>query len=402
MSYNFVVFSLSPWNINYGCNIKDISIELARQGHRVLYIDVPLKRKERWFMKDRPFVKEVNDRHRSGQSLKQIGEGLWHYIPDEILESVNSVNSNSLFDAVNYINNKRFTKSIRKAIRAVGFDDYVLVNDNEIYNGLHLKKMLNPPVYMYYLRDMLSAFVYWKKHVSRLEPELIGLADVVVTNSEYLSDYAGKFNGKSYYVGQGCDVTQYMQRPPQAEIEAVLKDIPRPIVGYVGALNAERLNISLIHELALKRPELSFVLVGPEDQAFQDSPLHEVKNIYFLGKKDVTDLPKYIHGFDVAINPQVLNEITIGNYPRKVDEYLAAGVPVVATKTHAMNPFRQHVYLGETAEEYSALITQALQENSPAKSKGRVDFAAGHTWENNVLEMLKALEVLKASSQSAV
>jgi len=402
MPYNFVIFSLSPWNINIGCNIKDISIELARQNHRVLYIDVPLKRKERWFMKDQPFVKEVKDRHRAGQSLKQIDENLWHYMPDEILESVNSVNSNSLFDAVNYINNKRFAKSIRKAIRAVGFNEYIVLNDNEIYNGFHLKKMLNPSVYMYYLRDMLSAFVYWKRHVSRLEPELISNADVVVTNSEYLSDYAGKFNSKSYYVGQGCDVTQYMQRPPQAEIDAVLKDIPRPIVGYVGSLNAERLNIPLIHELAVKRPELSFVLVGPEDQAFQESKLHEVKNIYFLGKKDMADLPKYIHGFDVAINPQNLNEITIGNYPRKVDEYLAAGVPVVATKTDAMNPFRMHVYLGETAGDYSELITLALKENSTQKSKARVEFAAGHTWKNNVLEMIKALETVKAAAPAAV
>lgn len=395
MSYNFVVFSLSPWNINYGCNIKDISIELARRGHRVLYIDVPLKRKERWFMKDKPFVKEVNDRHRAGQSLKKIDENLWHYLPDEILESVNSVSSASLFDAVNYINNKRFAKSIRKAIREVGFDEYVLLNDNEIYNGYHLKKMLNPSVYIYYLRDMLSAFVYWKKHVTRLEPELIGQADVVVTNSEYLSAYAAKSNPKSYYVGQGCDVTQYMKRPAQADIDAVLKDIPRPIIGYVGALNSERLDIALIHAVASKMESLSFVLVGPEDEAFQASALHALKNVYFLGKKDVADLPKYIHGFDVAINPQALNEITIGNYPRKVDEYLAAGAPVVATKTHAMNPFRDHVYLGENAEDYCALITRALQENSPGKAQERSLFAGGHTWANNVAAILDALNKVK-------
>jgi hypothetical protein len=32
-----------------------------------------------------------------------------------------------------------------------------------------------------------------------------------------------------------------------------------------------------------------------------------------------------------------LNETTKGNYPRKIDEYLAMGKPVVATKTIAMD-----------------------------------------------------------------
>jgi hypothetical protein len=42
--HNLVIFSLTPWNIDYGANIKDLSLEFAKD-HRVLYIDVPLKRR---------------------------------------------------------------------------------------------------------------------------------------------------------------------------------------------------------------------------------------------------------------------------------------------------------------------------------------------------------------------
>jgi glycosyltransferase involved in cell wall biosynthesis len=56
----------------------------------------------------------------------------------------------------------------------------------------------------------------------------------------------------------------------------------------------------------------------------------------FLGAQDVNRLPEYIKA-DVCINPQLLNETTKGNYPRKIDEYLAMGKPVVATKTIAMD-----------------------------------------------------------------
>lgn len=398
--YNFVIFSLFPWNSPSGNNIKDMSLELARL-HKVLYVDVPLKRKERWFMKDKSFVREVTGRLRSAESLRKVDKNLWHYIPDEILESVNSLTNNFLFDALNYINNRRMAKAIQKAVQEVGFDDYILMNDNDIYNGVLLKKLLNPPTYVYYLRDNLSAFSYWKRQVTRLEPELIRSADLVVTNSEYLSDYAGKYNANSYYVGQGCDVTHYLQKPEQAEIDLALKEIPRPIAGYIGALNAERLNIELILKIASKMPEFSFVLVGPEDETFKASKLHELKNVYFPGNQKFSDLPKYVHGFDVAINPQSLNAITIGNYPRKVDEYLAAGIPVVATRTHAMNAFREHVYLAGTEEEYGSLLKLAIRENSETRADARRTFASTHTWANNIAEIMKALKNTKGRTGSS-
>ena len=394
MEYNFVIISLSPWNINYGCNIKDMSLELAKH-HKVLYIDTPLKRKERWFMKDQPLVKEAIERHSAGQSLIKISENLWHYIPEEVLESVNSLTIDFLFDQLNYINNSRFARAIQKAVAKVGFDKYILINDNDIYNGLHLKKMLSPQRYVYYLRDKLSSFSYWKRHVTRLEPKLLREADLIVTNSEYLSAYAGEYNKESYYVGQGCDVEHYLKRPPQEDIDKVLSSIPRPIVGYVGAINAERLDIELLQQMALKMPNTSFVLVGAEDEVFKSSSLHDLKNIYFLGKKEISDLPTYIYGFDVCINPQRLNEITIGNYPRKIDEYLATGLPVVATKTHTMNTFRDHVYLAEGVEEYCASIKLAITEDSNIKSKNRISFACTHTWANNIAEIVSALDKTK-------
>lgn len=394
MQYNFVIFSLSPWNISYGCNIKDISLELSKQ-HKVLYIDVPIKRKERWFMKDTLPVREVMERTRTGKNLKQIEVNLWHYISDQILESVNSVPNTFLFDTLNSVNNKRFAQVIKKAIQEVGFSNYILINDNDVYNGLRLKELLKPPVYVYYLRDMLSAFLYWKKHLSRLEPKLIQEADLVITNSEYLSNYARRFNPMSFYVGQGCDVSYYLQKPNDLEVTKLFEQIPRPIVGYVGALNSERLDIELIGKLALRMPQTSFVLVGPEDEEFRESSLHTLQNVFFLGKKDVADLPKYIYGFDVAINPQKLNEITIGNYPRKIDEYLAVGAPVVATKTEAMGPFKDHVYLAENVDEYLVFIKRALMENSNEKISERRNLATSHTWENNVAEILRVLAILR-------
>jgi teichuronic acid biosynthesis glycosyltransferase TuaH len=148
---NFIIFSLSRWNEEIGCNIRDISYELSK-NHRVVYVDVPLKRKDRWFNTGDERVKEVLARKKSRQNLVQVKENLWHYIDFSVLESVNSISNNTIFDAINKRNNKRFARTLTAAIQAAGFDQYILLNDNDIYNGLYLKNYLNPiTLRIYYL-----------------------------------------------------------------------------------------------------------------------------------------------------------------------------------------------------------------------------------------------------------
>src|SRR5690606_29560760 len=124
-----------------------------------------------------------------------------------------------------------------------------------------------------------------------------------------------------------------------------LKNISEPIIGYIGSISSVRLDINIIKNLAVNNPEWTIVLVGPQDEEFKESDIHRIKNIFFIGPKAIKDLPAYIKSFDVCINPQTLNILTIGNYPRKIDEYLAVGKPVVATATEAMKEFEDYVFL---------------------------------------------------------
>ncbi|RYG04319.1 MAG: glycosyltransferase, partial [Chitinophagaceae bacterium] len=146
----------------------------------------------------------------------------------------------------------------------------------------------------------------------------------------------------------------------------------------------------LILQLAEENPDWNLVLVGPVDEVFKNSRLNQLKNVWFLGTKKGSELPAYIYHFDVCINPQVLNEMTIGNYPRKVDEYLAMGKPVVATRTRAMEMFKDFVYLCENAAEYQEAIRKSLAENAPEEQEKRKQFALTHTWENSVKKLYNA------------
>ena len=216
-----------------------------------------------------------------------------------------------------------------------------------------------------------------------MESKLIAKSDICVANSTFLTDYCKQYNAESYYVGQGCELELFIQTEALSKPLDMLA-IPSPIIGYVGALQSIRLDIELLMHLSISRPNWSIVLVGPEDNIFRSSQLHDCKNVYFIGSKDPIQLPQYIHAFDVCINPQIVNQITNGNYPRKIDEYLAVGKPVVATKTKAMLLFKDHCYLAEDKNSYVACIDEALNSNNQQLVYSRRAFAGGHTWENSV------------------
>lgn len=172
-----------------------------------------------------------------------------------------------------------------------------------------------------------------------------------------------------------------------------MTSIKSPVIGYVGLLTAGRLDIDLIYNFVKARPQYNFIFVGPENDNFKNNKLYELENIFFLGKKDPVDLPKYIQHFDVCINPQLINEITIGNYPLKIDEYLAMGKPVVATDTHTMRDiFSNHVYLASNKDEYTDAIDKALHESHDANmQKKRIEFAQSHSWSNSVGKIYDAI-----------
>jgi len=388
---NIIIIGQQSWDTEIGSNCKDIALELSKY-HEVLYVNSPLDRITSIRNRKLPTTqRQLRVIRGVEKSLIKVKENLWTYYPDCIVESINWLNSGILFDWINKMNNRRFYKSILKAIGELNFNDFILFNDNEIIKCFYLNDLLKPKLAIYYSRDYILATPYWKKHGVRLEPQVIRKYDLCLANSTYLADYCKQYNSESFYVGQGCDLKNFNSD------NMVLKPIEykenlKPIVGYVGALQSIRLDIPLIEYIAKSLPEWTIMLVGPEDEEFLNSNLHNMENVLFTGQKSQNELMKYISAFDVCINPQMVNELTIGNYPRKIDEYLAVGKPTVATRTRAMEIFSSYVYLADDKETYVELISRALKEDSQDVINERKAYASTHTWENSVKSILSYIE----------
>ena len=391
---DIIITGLQPWDVELGSNCVNIAREFAK-NNRVLYVNYPLNRLVALREKANTSIqKRIRVLKGEEEDLQQIDANIWVLTPKCMQESISQLKPNFLFDFMNRINNRRFAKQIKSAIDRLGFKDYILFNDNDIYRSFYLNELLKPSLYVFYIRDNMVSVKYWLRHGERIQTKLMKKTDLITANSTLLQDTGLKHNPHSYYVGQGCDFTIY-DDSRILEIPDEIQNIARPIIGYIGAIWSLRLDISSIRHIAINKPEWNIVLVGPEDDNFRNSDLHVLKNVFFIGKRKPEQLASYLKYFDVAINPQLLSPETIGNYPRKIDEYLAMGKPVVATKTDAMNVFSDYCYLAENREEFLTQTEKALAENTLEKEEKRKEFAKSHTWENSVAEIYKAIELVE-------
>lgn len=221
--------------------------------------------------------------------------------------------------------------------------------------------------------------------------------DIVLTNSTQFAIRFKKYNLNTFPIETGVNLELYDARK-KWEVPEDLKHIPSPIIGYVGSVIALRLDCNLLMDVAQSRSQYNFVFIGPEDETFSNHPLHRLPNVYFLGKKRVETLPAYITGCDVCINPQIINDITDGNYPLKVDEYLAMGKPIVATSTHTMRDiFAEYAYLPANTEEYLQALDAALKEcGDKNKEEQRIRFAHTHSWQHSVQKIYNIIEQFQA------
>jgi teichuronic acid biosynthesis glycosyltransferase TuaH len=386
-----IMFCQQDWNIGLGTNARSLAKEFAK-NNQVLYVNMALDINSLLSRFEQPDVKaRLRVLLGKAQGLNKEAQNLWVYTPGILSLSINWLSARWLFSILNRFNSYLLARSIRKAARAIGFDAFILFQDGLIFQGLELKRLLKPSKFVYYVRDNMVTVPYFQRHGPHVEKGLLECADVVVANSAYLHEYALQTNLNSFNIGQGCAAAELLP-DLQPTIPDDIAAIPGLRIGYTGFLTDLRLDIDLLLIIARHRPDWSLVLVGPEDKAFKHSTLHELANVYFLGSKQPSQLSDYIAHFDVCINPQVLNSMTVGNYPLKIDEYLVMGKPVVATHTRTMEMFQPHVYLAESTSKWLKLLETALNDKDDVRAQARIQFARSHTWSASAAKFYDALK----------
>ena len=102
-----------------------------------------------------------------------------------------------------------------------------------------------------------------------------------------------------------------------------MRGLSRPLLGYIGTLHDERLDLELIVALARRFSTGSLVLVGPNHLSLAARrKLGQCANIHLPGPVPYALVPAYLQAFDVCLLPHVVTPFTESLNPIKLWEYL--------------------------------------------------------------------------------
>ncbi|MGD9825113.1 glycosyltransferase [Desulfobacter sp.] len=236
---------------------------------------------------------------------------------------------------------------------------------------------------IYYCVDDHAAFSgYDRVQVLKDEEELCRKSDLVITTAMVLQEKKKGWNPNTILVTHGVDfhhfnraVTENLPCPQE------LQKIPHPRLGFFGLIR-DWVDVDLLWQIAKKRPEWHFVLIGDADSSIDIGRYKETTNMYFLGRKPYQDLPSFCGHLDLGLIPFKINELTHAVNPIKLREYLSAGLPVVSTPMPEVKKYDHLVKLADTPQAMEQAISDILNSgNSDKERDARISAMSKETWQ---------------------
>ena len=212
------------------------------------------------------------------------------------------------------INRRLLASAVRRACRRLGFTE--LVTWSFVPSSSDVVGRLGERLIVYQCVDEYSEFSGTDKEaILHMERDLIQKSDLVIVSSERLLETKRRDNPATYLVTHGVEVSHFRSAcEPGTVVPEPLRRLPAPVIGFFGLI-ADWVDLDLIRKMATERPSWSFVLIGKADTDV--AMLRSVPNVRLLGPQPYAMLPAYCKGFDVALVPFVVNELTVAANPLK-------------------------------------------------------------------------------------
>lgn len=376
---DIVCFSLSRWHAPISSPAVSIARELARQ-HRVFFIEHPHSYKDR-------LSALFTSRQHSGAANQTAPKNLVVIAPPAVLP-INFLPPGKMYDVLSRVNADILVRTLRKVLKEHKIERYVFINFFDPFFLRSIPSDIKPVKYVYQCMDDMSQVPYTRRHGLRLEEETIGKADCTLCTSRQLTRLKSALSPHVFFHPNGADVGLFNT--------ALSGSLPRPadmpaagtkIIGFMGSIEY-RTDFRLLTMVARRHADKIVMLIGPVyGREYLQEGLNECPNVVFAGPRRLIELPAYLQYFDCAIIPYKKNVLTSSIYPLKINEYLAAGKPVVSTRfSEDIAAFGDTAYIADTDEDFVVAIDRAIKEDSPEKKQQRVNAAAKNSWSERVRE----------------
>lgn len=371
MNIDFIIFGSRDWDNNWQTQHR-LTKELSK-NYRVLYIEntglrsVKIGDFPRIWQRIKNWKKSISGFRKINNNLTVLSPIIFPFPYIKIFQILNSVMINKLLNS--WIKKNHFNQ-----INLISFLATPLVEN--------IINRFNFLVKIYYIGDNhLVAAKNKKFEIS--ETEISKNADAVFSTSEKLKEKFAKLNPQTYKFPAGVELEKFRIDEKDMSIPDKLKDIPKPIIGFIGSLN-EKIDLNLMEYVLKELPTYSFVFIGEDSEKRMNMKIFNNKNIFFLGKHQHDELKNYLKNINCAIIPYNVNSFTDTVYPSKLNEYLALGLPIVSTNFYELQFFNKEnkniVNIAMNKKEFVNSIKESINQNSKIKENERIDIAKKNSW----------------------
>ncbi|MBC3788217.1 glycosyltransferase [Spirosoma utsteinense] len=285
-------------------------------------------------------------------------------------------------------NTNRLAGGLRAVMKRLAMQRPLVVNAFNPVVGLPLLGRLNECATIYYCFDEITTAGDWmSRHGQRYETDFLQRVDAVVTTSETLRQDKSALQPHTFCVKNGVNFDLFNQARQLAKRMPPIKQV----VGYLGTAD-NRVDLDIMEYCARTMPEVEFQFIGEVHEPQLTYRLGVLPNVTFIPPRQPADLPPLLAGLSVGIIPFVCNRHTYTIYPLKINEYLAAGLPVVSTPFSILDEFRDIIELADTPERFAQALQRALADKDSQRLQQRVDMAQRNTWEQRALEFEAVIE----------
>ncbi|MEK6573090.1 MAG: glycosyltransferase, partial [Chloroflexota bacterium] len=346
---DFVILSTQDWNA-MPTRKHRWARNWARQGNRVLYVEQQMHWIG-WLAAIRP---ECGRTFRWLTGPRQIESNLWLFALPIVLPFF------QMNAAINWLNNLWLAPVLRWAIRRLGFNKPILWTYTP--HSADFIGKLGESLAVYECVDEFSAVkgLVHAPTVAAMERELISKVDQVIVTAPALFESKRPFARRIETAPNGVDVEHFAKASrPETVVPPALRALPRPVIGFIGGVQYW-VDFDLIAHAARTHPDWSFAFVGPVEPLARVDKVRGMSNVHFLGRQPYANVPEFVAGFDVCINPYVLDGVAENVDPLKLYDYLASGKPTVSVDIPAARRFADVIRLTKTPDEFTRAIEAAL------------------------------------------
>ena len=394
---DIIYFTLFPWDNAYSSVSLSFTREYAK-NNRVFYINHPYSIKD--FLKgwNQPMVKE----RRKDMLLNRMRYETIPELPNVVAVQppltipINWMSEGNNYERFYKLNNRIILNTIKQVVKDYNLTNYIYLNCfNPYYAGVLPREEFDPLLNIYTCIDDMKEEAYTAKHGARLEEKALADADIAFVTSRNLFRLKQHLNPNTHVLNNAVDISIFKKAlngplPRPKELEGVTGKI----IGFTGNINEYRLNYTLFKKVAEQHPDKTLVMVGPlNSNDYIDYGLDKMPNVILTGGKHISELPAFLQHFDVTIIPFLLNRLTASIYPLKINEYLSAGKPVVATSfSEDIRNFADDIYIANDEDEFVDLINLAIAEDNQERVQSRFETACTNTWKERVREFWEVVE----------